>query len=183
MLETKVIAPFFKETDVFDREINIDDYKGKKTLIAFFRHAGCPFCNLRVHTLTKLHEEINDSDFKMIFFFESKRSVIERSTFHQGVSPIPIISDPEKIIYGKYGLEPSGKNSAISHITSFVQTAFKAKIKNLPMGMPTAGESLSTMPAEFLVDKNLTLQHVHYSQRLNDRMKLDHIRDFISGKS
>ncbi|NMM48816.1 redoxin domain-containing protein [Marinigracilibium pacificum] len=180
MLQTKVIAPIFHETDIFDREINLAEYTGKKILVAFFRHAGCPFCNLRVHTLVKFYEELNDPDFKMIFFFESKRSVLERSTFHQEVSPVPIISDPEKIIYEKYGLEQSAKNSAISHITSFVQTAFRAKMKNLPMGMPTTGESLNTMPAEFLIDKDLTISHVHYSQRLNDRMDLTHIKNFIS---
>jgi hypothetical protein len=45
------------------------------------------------------------------------------------------------------------------------------------------GESISTMPAEFLVDEGLVIRKLHYSQRLNDRMDLDEIVAFAeSGK-
>lgn len=178
LLEKNVLAPVFKEKDVFNRIIDLDTYKNKKILIAFFRHAGCPFCNLRVHTLTKVYEELKVKGLEMIFFFESKESVILRSTFHQEVSPVPIISDPEKVWYNAYGLEESGYKSTVSHITTFVQTAFKAKMKGVPMHMMADGESIKTMPAEFLVDKNLVIKKVHYSQRLNDRLNVAEIKAF-----
>ena len=53
ILDLNVKAPTFKEVDAFDREINLEDYKGEKVFIAFFRHAGCPFCNIRVNYLQK----------------------------------------------------------------------------------------------------------------------------------
>lgn len=177
-----VIAPHFKLKDVFGRLINLDDYKGKKVLIGFFRHAGCPFCNLRVHTLTKAHETLRSKGLEMIFFFESKEQVILRSSFHKGVSPIPIISDPRKEWYNLYGLESSGYKSTISHITSFVQTVIKAKSTGVPVHMMADGESFSTMPAEFLLDKNLVVKKLHYSQRLNDRMDVEEIMAFAQSK-
>lgn len=182
-LTKTALAPLFNEKDIYDRQINLEEYKGKKLLIAFFRHAGCPFCNLRVHALTKVHEELKAKGLEMIFFFESKESVLLRSTFHKEVSPIPLISDPEKEIYAKYGLEESKSASAKSHIKSFVQTAIKAKIAGVPMNMPAEGESLNTIPAEFLVDESLRLKKLHYSKGLTDRLEIDVIRKFAADSS
>jgi len=177
-LEKNDSAPVFKLKDVYGRMIDLESYRHKRVLLGFFRHAGCPFCNLRVHTLTRVHEEFKSKGLEMIFFFESKEQVILRSSFHKGVSPIPIISDPGKIWYDAYGLESSTLKSTASHLTSFVQTALKAKKEGVPVHMMADGESFSTMPAEFLLDKDLAIKKVHYSERLNDRLEVADIRSF-----
>lgn len=177
-LEVNVHAPLFKLTDIFDREIDLSSYRDKRIFIGFFRHAGCPFCNLRVHSLTKVHEELKAKGMEMIFFFESKKEVLLRSIFHKEVSPIPLISDPQKIHYGAYGLENSASISAKSHLTSFVQTAFKAKMAGVPIHTMADGESINTIPAEFLIDRGLIVKKVHYAQGLNDRLSMDIVRAF-----
>ena len=177
-LEKNIIAPIFKIKDIFGRVIDLNEYRDKKVLIAFFRHAGCPFCNLRVHALSKESETLKSMNLEMIFFFESKEKVIQRSTFHLGVSPIPIIADPEKNWYNVYGLETSGYKSAVSHLTSFAQTVWKAKSSGLPVHLMADGESISTIPAEFLLDKDLVIKKLHYSQRLDDRMEISDIKSF-----
>lgn len=182
-LEKNVIAPAFQLKDVFGRIIDLASFKDKKILLAFFRHAGCPFCNLRVHALTKVHEQLKAKGLEMIFFFESKEHIILRSSFHQGVSPIPIISDPAKEWYNKYGLENSRYKSAVSHLTSFVQTVIKAKSAGVPVHIMADGESISTMPAEFLIDKGLVIKRLHYSQSLNDRLEIGEIMKFADGQS
>jgi len=181
-LHSELTAPVFNLKDIYGRMTDLSQYKDKKVFIGFFRHAGCPFCNLRVHALTKVYEELKGKGLEMIFFFESKENVLLRSTFHKEVSPIPLISDPQKVWYDAYGLESSGYKSAISHITTFVQTAFKASSQGLPMHMMADGESIKTMPAEFLIDKGLVIKEVHYSERLNDRMNMDKIRAFAERK-
>ncbi len=182
-LQRNIEAPTFKLTDIYDRSIDLNEYRDKKVFIGFFRHAGCPFCNIRVHTLQKAREELKAKGLEMIFFFESKKNVLLMSTFHKEVSPIPLIADPEKKMYAAYGLENSGYKSAISHLTSFVQTAYKASKLGVPIHMMADGESISTMPAEFLLDKGLIVKEIHYSERLNDRMSLETVRAFAAGKS
>lgn len=177
-LETNVTAPVFKLKDIFDREIDLNQYNGKRVFIGFFRHAGCPFCNLRVHALTKIHEEVKAKGLEMIFFFESKKEVLLRSIFHKEVSPIPLIADPQKLQYAAYGLEPSAGIAAKSHLTSFVQTAFRARLAGVPIHLMADGESIKTIPAEFLIDRELIVKKVHYSQGLNDRISIDIIRTF-----
>jgi peroxiredoxin len=177
-LETNLTAPAFVLKDIFGRMIDLNEYKDKRIFIGFFRHAGCPFCNLRVHALTKVHEELKAKGMEMIFFFESKENVLLRSIFHKDVSPIPLISDPEKKWYDAYGLESSAYKSAVSHITSFVQTAFKARKAGVPIHAMADGESINTIPAEFLIEKGLIIKKVHYAQGLNDRISMDIVKAF-----
>ncbi len=182
-LENNLTAPIFALKDIFGRMIDLNEYKDKRVFIGFFRHTGCPFCNLRVHALTKVHAELKAKGMEMIFFFESKEAVLLRSIFHKEVSPIPLISDPEKKWYDAYGLESSAYKSAISHITSFVQTAFKARKAGVPVHMMADGESINTIPAEFLIDKGLQIKKVHYSQGLNDRISIDIVKEFAENGS
>lgn len=181
-LDLNVSAPIFNLKDIFDRQINLEDYKGKKLFIGFFRHAGCPFCNLRVHALTKEYESLKALNLEMIFFFESTQRLLLSSLFHKEVSPIPLIADPDKIWYQTYGIENSAAKSVKSHLTSFITTAIKAKINGLPMHMMKSGESINTIPAEFLVDDQLILRAVHYANGLNDRMGMQHIYNFAQKK-
>lgn len=177
-LDINVKAPQFKLIDIFDREIDLAAYKGKRVFIGFFRHAGCPFCNLRVHYLLKQHIELKKQGLEMIFFFESGKKLLLSSSFHKEISPIPLMADPDKVWYETYGIEQSAKKSAVSHLTQFIQTAVKAKMAKLPMHMMADGESINTMPAEFLIDEEGIIRRVHYSKGLNDRMSIEHIQTF-----
>ena len=177
-LELNSRAPHFCLDDVFDRTIDLEAYRGRKVLIGFFRHAGCPFCNLRVHHLLKVHEELKAQGLEMIFFFESKKEILLRSMFHKEISPIPLISDPAKEHYDAYGLEESGAKAGLSIATSFLTTSIRAKLKGLPNHLMASGESIKTMPAEFLLDENGIIRELHYSQQLNDRLKMDLLHAF-----
>ena len=180
-LDLNVHAPVFKLTDIFDREVDLNKYKRKKVLIAFFRHAGCPFCNTRVHNLLKNHDELKAKRLEMIFFFESKKELLLSSNFHKSISPIPLISDPDKIWYGAYGVESSSLKSAKSHFTSFFQKVFEAKKKGLPVHWMSGDESIKTISAEFLMDQHGIIRKVHYAKGLRDRMSIEAITRFAEG--
>ncbi len=182
VIELNVTAPDFKLIDIFDRPIHLKNYKGKRVFIGFFRHAGCPFCNLRVHSLMNIREKLLSNNMEMIFFFESKKDLLLKSIFHKEVSPVPLIADPSKTYYSIYGIENSLLKSSFSHLTTFIQTAIKAKTKNLPIYPMDGNESFSTMPAEFLLDENLIIRKIHYAQTLNDRLPLESILDFSAKK-
>jgi peroxiredoxin len=182
-LERNLQAPVFQLTDIYGRSIDLNDYRDKKVLVGFFRHAGCPFCNIRVHALNKARTELREQGLEMIFFFESTQKVLLNSIFHKETSPVPIISDPEKQWYAAYGLEPSMRKSVYSHLTTFVQTAYKAATLGAPIHAMASGESFSTMPAEFLLGEGLVIREVHYSETLNDRIGLEKIRAFAKEKT
>lgn len=178
LLKINSTAPIINAKDIFDRQINLKDYQGKKVLVAFFRHAGCPFCNMRVHQLQQKEQELKAKNLEMIFFFESDEATLKRNVFHQSISPVPLIADPTQNWYTAYGVESSAFKSTVSHITSIIPAVIKAKLKGLPVHMMAGNESINTIPAEFLIDEKGIIKTVYYSKRLNDRMALKVIEDF-----
>lgn len=181
-MELNVTAPSFSLTDIYDRPISLESFRGKKVFLGFFRHAGCPFCNLRVHALQKHQDALKAKNLEMIFFFESKKRLLLASSFHKGVMPIPIISDPEKTWYDAYGIESSATKSAKSHLTHFIQQAIAAKLNKLPVHPMKDGESIYTMPAEFLLDEDGVIRKIHYCSGLTDRLSIEFIHEFANIK-
>jgi peroxiredoxin Q/BCP len=178
IMKVNSLAPTFHVTDIFDREINLKDYRGKRVLVGFFRHAGCPFCNTRVHRLQSRYEELKEMGLEMIFFFESSKETLLNNDFHRGVSPIPLIADPDKTWYDSYGVEEDFMASAKSHMTSLFGKAVRAKLKKLPVHWMKGDESISTLPAEFLIDEYGMVQKLLYCKRLSQGLGMETIEDF-----
>lgn len=178
LLKVNQQAPTFDVIDIFDRRVRLTDYLGKRLFIGFFRHAGCPFCNVRVHKLEAKHEELKALDMEMIFFFESDRKTLLGNNFHKTISPIPVIADPEKKWYGAYGIENSLSKSIKSHATTFFSNSVRALLNGLPVHYMAGKESFSTIPAEFLVDEFGVVRRLHYAKSLTDQTSTDLILRF-----
>lgn len=172
-------APRIKATDIFETEVDLGKYQGKKLLIAFFRHVGCPFCNIRAHTLQMAYPHLKRRGMEMIFFFESTKELLLANHFYENMAPVPIISDPNREWYKKYGVESSRSKSMKSHILFLVQTALVAKFKRLPVHWMAGDESFNTIPAEFLIDEKGVLTKTNYWDNLKDRISMDEIMSFI----
>ncbi|WP_338792111.1 redoxin domain-containing protein [Bernardetia sp. MNP-M8] len=168
-------APLFSLEDIYGRKIDLSSYKdkNKKILISFFRNVACPFCNFRIHQLTRKKEKWKDK-LEMIFFLESKKDVVLRSTFHQDVSPIPIISDEKKVLYQEYGIEKSTFKFYGTLLSAKHRTTFKTAKE---MGLAVdSGEGLTrTIPADFLLDENLNIIEVYYGASAADHLPFERI--------
>lgn len=116
---------------------------------------------------------------EMIFFFESTKEVLLANHFYENMSPVPIISDPDREWYQKYGVESSRSKSIKSHIVFLIQTTLVAKFKKLPVHWMAGEESFNTIPAEFLVDERGILRKANYWNNLKDRISMDAIMSFI----
>ncbi|MBT1702782.1 peroxiredoxin family protein [Chryseosolibacter indicus] len=175
-LANKQQAPDFTVTDISGKTLKLSDFKGKKVHLGFFRNVSCPFCNLRVHQLSKLAASMKDKGLESIYFFESKPDVIRRSSFHQGVSPIPLVGDPERKIYTQYGIEAS--------VTKMLSTLFsKGVAKDFKEGraldLPQDKEATqSLIPADFLIDENGVIVKAYYGSNLNDHISIDEVKAF-----
>jgi peroxiredoxin len=180
LLKVNELAPPFEAVDIFGRKVSLGDYRGKRLLLGFFRHAGCPFCNVRVHRLDAKHEELKELGLEMVFFFESTKEVLRGNDFHSKISPTPIVADPEKKWYNAYGIENSGMKSAKSHLKSLFSQAIQAKLKGLPVHLMKGDESINTIPAEFLIDEHGMVRRLHYARGLTDQMSIDLIFRFAT---
>ncbi len=96
---------------------------------------------MRVHNLLKARKELQRQGLAMIFFFESSQEVILRSSFHQEISPVPVISDPDKVWYEAYGLEEGlGWKAKATNLTASPGVSLRAKLRGLPVHLPAGGE-------------------------------------------
>ncbi|MEP3389929.1 MAG: peroxiredoxin-like family protein [Reichenbachiella sp.] len=177
-LRGNIKAPNFDVEDIFGNRINLRNYRGKRVFVGFFRHAGCPFCNLRVNKLESAQAQLKEKNMEMVFFFESTKIRLLASKYHTNIHTIPMVADPEKQYYNLYGVENSPMKSAKSHFMSLIQTAIKAKLKSLPVHWMADNESISTIPAEFLIDENGVIRVVHYARDLTDELSTDLITQF-----
>lgn len=174
-LKSNQPAPLFSLEDVYGKKIDLSSYKdtNKKILVSFFRNVACPFCNFRIHQLIKKNEQWKDR-LEMIFFLESKKEVILRSVFHQEVSPIPIISDENKIMYQKYGVENSFFKFMGTLLSAQRRATFQTA-KEMGYAIDSGEKKVTTIPADFLLDENLLILEAHYGKDAADHLSFERI--------
>ncbi len=166
----QVMLPAIDTTD-FDT----DTLKGRPFMLSFFRFAGCPFCNLRLHDLTKRFVEFGD-DFTIVAVFDSPpENLLRHTEGHR--APFPILSDENNQYYKKYGIEHS-LSGVFKGIFLRMPTLIRAMFKGyLPS---TIQGSLTTMPADFLIDRNGVIQVAYYGSDEGDHLSIEEIKAFSS---
>lgn len=174
-------APGFFTTDVYGKEVNLINYKGKKIIIGFYRNVSCPFCNRRVHKIIGNSVRLRETGVEILFFFESSPEKIKSSVFHQGIIPWPIIGDPEKKIYNQYGVE----SSLVKNIkTMFHSNLIKAKKDTRDLNLPKDKDaSLNLVPADIFIDENLKVVKAHYGEHMDDHVSFEEIEKFAGLRS
>lgn len=165
------------ELSAIDGELfNLDVLKGQRYMLSFFRFASCPFCNLRVHQLVSRFEELGEN-FTIIAIFDSPLDNLQEHA--QGhAAPFPILADPKNIYYRQYGIEYSVAGM-LKGMLFRMPTLIKAMFKGyLPLKIRG---SMTTMPADFLVDEFGVIQRAYYGRDEGDHLPFEEIKHFSSG--
>jgi peroxiredoxin len=169
-------APNFSATDINGELVNLSDYRGKKIILSFYRNVSCPFCNRRVHQIMGNNLRFQKAGAQLIFLFESSNIKLKSSTFHRGISPWPMIGDPEQRIYTMYGVEFSTLKMMKSMLVTNVWQAKKdTRALNLPKDKDA---SMSLIPADFFIDENFKIVKAHYGTHLDDHVSIDELKAF-----
>lgn len=150
-----------------------DDLKGLPYLLSFLRFATCPFCNLRVRELVQRFDEFGD-DFTVVAIFDSTLENLQR---HAGrhEAPFPILADKSNRYYREYQVE----HSILGMIKGMVfrmPTMLKGMWEG-PFPLPPRG-SVTTMPADFLIDEGGTIRTAYYAKDEGDHLPIDEIIAF-----
>lgn len=170
------VALDFTVKDINGNEIRLSKYKGKKIILGFFRNVGCPFCNRRIHEIMSHNIRLKKSGVELLIFFESKQNKITQSTFHKGIEPWPIISDPEKTIYNLYGVEESFFKAVK---TMFKSNVLKAKKDTKALNLPEDKEaSAKLIPADFFIDENFKIIKANYGNHIDDHVSMEELKQF-----
>jgi len=158
-------SPYFEVLDYKKVKQSLQK-NDKPVLLTFFRHAGCPMCNLRVRELIKAQERLKKYDLKILTVFESPTKSIQRDVGRQN-PPFPIIPDPERKLYKLFGVAISW----VGFVKIFVvrpKHIFEAIFKN--GFIPKFLEATPMMPADFLINKDGTIRMAYYGKDIGDHV-------------
>lgn len=166
-------APHFETIDANGDTIKLSNYKGQKVLIAFFRYAGCPVCNFRVHDLIENYESIRTKGYEIIAIYESDNNIL-KDYLTETTVPFQVIGDPELALYKKYGVEKSFSKMMGSFFKKQPKEAMKKGSKLFSKKIKRDG-NLTRLPADFIVDENGMLKAVHYGTSIGDHLPIAEI--------
>lgn len=166
-------APSFEAVDVTGKSIKLENYKGQKVFLAFFRYASCPVCNYRIHELNDNYDSINTLGFKIIAIYESSNVTLQ-TYLSDNPLPFVVIGDPTLELYKKYRVEKSFWKMVTSAFKEQPKEAMK-KGNSLFSNKLSRDGNLTRLPADFIIDENGIVKAVHYGTNIADHMPLTEI--------
>ena len=138
--------------------------------LQFRRHAGCPICNTHLHSVTQRLDEIKAAGIREVVFFHSSA---EQLRAHQVALPYDVIPDPERRVYGDFGVEKSWRSILTPKILASVGAGFAQQRGKGTLG--TLTESHLGLPADFLIDTDGTVLAVKYGEHGADQWSVDEL--------
>jgi len=153
---------------------NLESIKGKRYLLTFFRFAGCPFCNLRVHNLVKHFDEF-DPNFTIVGIFDASLQDLQRHAQKHN-APFTLLADESNTFYKEYGIQRSFIGTLKGAVVKFPSVLYSMFVKGY---FPTSiGGNVMTMPADFLIDEEGIIQLAHYGKDEGDHISIEKVKQF-----
>ncbi|WP_276353144.1 peroxiredoxin family protein [Cohnella caldifontis] len=178
-LQSGMAAPLFAAADIHGHPVSLEDYRGRKVLLAFFRFSACALCNLRVRRFKERYPQWRSQGLEVIAVFESPLSHMKTYVGAQDVS-FPLVADPGAALYDLFGVEVSAEKVQVTladeRTKGFVEEAASA---GFPL-TPEQGSNFHRIPAEFLLDERGIVRTAHYGRLLTDHLAFEEIDRFAA---
>lgn len=168
-------APAFATVDVAGKKQALEAYRGKRVLLCFFRYAACVFCNLRNHDMLERFPAWQQRGLVVLAFFESPAESVKAYVGQQGL-PWPLIADPERAIYAKYGVTAKDPSPGM-HAAGRLGEVWRGRQLGLLNNKPEGEQAL--LPAEFMVEPDGKVHEAYYATDLGDHVPFARIDAFV----
>ena len=170
-------------TAITGETVTVPDTAGALTHLQFRRFAGCPICNLHLRSITARIDEINAADIREVVVFHSTASELRK---YQDDMPFPVIGDPDKTLYHRFGVEASAKAVLNPRAWRALPVGWRHAIGNavahrrapLPLA-PTNGNL--GLPADLLITADGSVAAVKYGVHAYDQWSVDEVLDLAIG--
>ena len=154
------------------------DVPGPQRLhLQFRRFAGCPICSLHLRGFASRHAEVAAAGITEVVFFHSSA---EHLRGYQAELPFPVVADPERVHYGRFGVE-TGVRSLLDPRSwpAAVLGGGQWLSHHSDPAWAGVGDSDGTthlgLPADFLIDPDGSLVAVHYGGHADDQWSVDRL--------
>lgn len=140
--------------------------------LQFRRFAGCPFCNLHLHSVAERAGEIASAGIREVVVFHSTASSLLEH--QEGDLPFPIIADPDKGLYREFGVESSPAAVLRPRAWPAAVRGLRAKRRKLSLDLHGGPFGL---PADFLIAADGRVLAGTYGQHAYDQWSVDELLD------
>ena len=177
--------PTLQLTAITGETVPIPDAAGHLIHLQFRRFAGCPICNLHLRSVIARIDEIDAAGIREVVVFHSTATELRK---YQGDMPFPVIGDPDKTLYHRFGVEASAKAVLNPHAWRAIPVGWRHAIANavaqrrapLPLA-PTNGNL--GLPADLLISRDGRLTGVKYGAHAYDQWSVDELLDLATNSN
>jgi peroxiredoxin len=174
-------APHFAVEDLYGRRVALHDFTGRMLLLAFYRAAVCPLCNLRTWHLVERYPEYRQRGLDIIVFVESSSEQTHKY-FDRLRAPFPIVADVQRTVYQLYGLEnslPAALLPIVTRLGAYIQ-AWSMRIGGNPVqNVFDMDGRMSSLPGDFLIGPDLRIHTAYYGRDAGDFLLFSEIDYFL----
>jgi len=126
--------------------------KEAPTLVIFLRHLGCVYCRESLSELKRLRSEIEGRGVRLALVHMGSDDQARKVLEVFGLDDLERFSDPERQLYGAFGLERSnlGRLFAPATLLDMLKTSFSSNISLRHSVGKVIGDALQ-MPGVFLL--------------------------------
>ncbi len=163
-------APAFTIADVLGNNLSLEGLRGRSTLLAFMRDAGCPICELRLAQLGEKADSLKKAGTRVVLIYESDVATMRRYLVDKDY-PFTFVADPDGELHARYGLENSLAKVALGFAKG-VNKQIKAGKKLQTQDIPRKEANLTRITADFIIDENLLVRRAYYGRYLGDHLAL-----------
>ena len=150
---------------------------GILTHLQFRRYAGCPICNLHLHSMARRHDEIAAAGIQEIVMFHS---TAEDMLPYQGQLPFAAVADPCRKLYDEFGVTASPR--AVLHPKAWTSPlnprAYPIILRGIRAGgspAPRHGDTALGLPADFLIEPDGRVRAAKYGRNASDHWSVNEL--------
>lgn len=161
-------------TDLAGQVVQMPD-DARLVHLQFRRFAGCPVCNLHLHSFARRHTELADANIHEVVVFHSSASDLQA---HAAGLPFTLIADPDKQLYARFGVNSALRALLHPRVWKPIYAAIVFAVREIaggrarvPSVWPAGGRW--GLPADFLVGTDGRLIAAKYGQHANDHWSVD----------
>lgn len=164
----------FETSDINGNSIKLSQFKGRKVLLAFFRDAACPFCNLRLYELTNRYHEFQNAGMEVIAVFSSPADEV-KVFVDRHPRPFVLVADSELSIYNQYGVEHSSMamlKAALFRLPRIISGLMKGAKPD------SNNPHMKLVPADFLISEQGQIVESWYGRNTSDHLPMKRLLQF-----
>lgn len=145
--------------------------------LQFRRFAGCPVCNLHLHSFVRRHREVDEANIREVVVFHSR--VADLATYAPDF-PFALVADPGKKLFKEFGVQSSLRALLDPRVWPFIiagiaRSLFEiiAKGRAVPTTSPEGGRL--GLPADFLIAPDGMVLACKYGNHAYDQWSVDEV--------